>query len=108
MATSGTINGTVTNKTTVFSFYVEWTATPNNAANTSTVVVKSYWKATNTGNTWDTVSARSNYVNLEQIDLTYTVSIMSEPMRDIGNRNSSKSSGDGIDQVIFCSNFEFA
>ena len=58
MALSGTVTGTVTNKTSTFSFYYVWSATQDVAANCSYITVSSYWSTSNRGATFDTVSAR--------------------------------------------------
>lgn len=64
MALSGTINGSVTNKSSIFSFYATWSATQSVANNTSTVTVTTYWKTTKTGNTFDTVGTRSASITI--------------------------------------------
>ena len=62
MALKGTINGSVTYKTSIFSYYLEWSISQNIASNYSDVTVKAYWKTTNTGNKFDTYSERTAYI----------------------------------------------
>ena len=64
MALGGTIKGSVTNKSSVFSFYAVWSATQSVADNTSTVTVTTYWKTTNTANKFDTVGDRSASITI--------------------------------------------
>ena len=58
MATSGKINGTVTNKSNIFSFYANWSATQNIEENASYVTVTTYFSTSNTGYKFDTVGNR--------------------------------------------------
>ena len=60
MATSGKINGTVTNtnKSNIFSFYANWSATQNIDENASYVTVTTYFSTNNTGYKFDTVGNR--------------------------------------------------
>lgn len=58
MATSGKINGTVTNKSNIFSFYANWSATQNIEENASYVTVTTYFSTNNTGYKFDTVGNR--------------------------------------------------
>ena len=67
MALSGTINGSVTQKSTYFSFYLEWSATQNVAGNYSDVTVKTYWKTNNTYHTFDTVGSRNASITINGI-----------------------------------------
>lgn len=60
MATSGKINGTVTNtnKSNIFSFYANWSATQNIDENASYVTVTTYFSTNNKGYKFDTVGNR--------------------------------------------------
>lgn len=58
MATSGKINGTVTNNRNIFSFYANWSATQNIDENASYVTVTTYFSTNNTGYKFDTVGNR--------------------------------------------------
>lgn len=60
MATSGKINGTVTNtnKRNIFSFYANWSATQNIEENASYVTVTTYFSTNNKGYKFDTVGNR--------------------------------------------------
>lgn len=64
MALSGTINGSVTNKSQYFSFYISWSATQNVEGNYSDVTVKTYWKTNNTYQTFDTVGSRNASITI--------------------------------------------
>lgn len=64
MALSGTVNGTVTNKSSYFSFYFTWSATQSISGNYSDVTVKTYWKTSNTYQTFDTVGNRSASITI--------------------------------------------
>lgn len=64
MALSGTINGSVTLNSGKFSFYATWSAAQSIAGNYSDVTVNTYWEAGNTGNTFDTVGARSASITI--------------------------------------------
>lgn len=64
MALSGTINGSVTNKSTYFSFYISWSATQNIAENYSDVTVKTYWKTSNTAHKFDTTAKRNASITI--------------------------------------------
>lgn len=64
MALSGTINGSVTNKSQYFSFYISWSATQNVEGNYSDVTVKTYWKTNNTNHTFDTVGSRNASITI--------------------------------------------
>lgn len=64
MALSGTINGSVTQKSSYFSFYLTWSATQNVAGNYSDVTVNTYWKTNNTYQTFDTVGSRSASITI--------------------------------------------
>lgn len=64
MALSGTINGSVTQKSSYFSFYLTWSATQNVAGNYSDVTVKTYWKTNNTYQTFDTVGSRNASITI--------------------------------------------
>jgi hypothetical protein len=59
MALSGRINGTVSNKSNIFSFYIDWSATQDIAGNYSDVRTKVCWYATNTNYMWDTSATRN-------------------------------------------------
>lgn len=64
MALSGTINGTVTQKSNYFSFYISWSATQNVSENYSDVTVKTYWKTSNTYQDFDTVGSRNASITI--------------------------------------------
>ncbi len=64
MALSGTINGSVTQLSGTFSFYLTWSAVQNIAGNYSDVTVKTYWSTNNTYSEFDTVGARSASITI--------------------------------------------
>lgn len=64
MALSGTINGKVSNKSDYFSFYMTWSAVQDIVGNYSDVTVKTYWKTSNTGHTFDTTSTRAASITI--------------------------------------------
>ena len=64
MALKGTINGSVTQKSNYFSFYLTWSATQNVAGNYSDVTVKTYWETNNTYQTFDTVGSRNASITI--------------------------------------------
>lgn len=64
MALSGTINGSVTQKSNIFSFYLTWSATQNVSGNYSDVKVTTYWKTTNTTYGFDTVGTRNASITI--------------------------------------------
>lgn len=64
MASSGRINGSVTNRSNYFSFYLLWSAVKNVAGNYSDVTVTSYWSTTSTGYGFDTVGSRSASITI--------------------------------------------
>ncbi len=64
MALSGTINGSVTQKSGVFSFYLTWSATQSIEGNYSDVTVKTYWSTKNTYDEFDTVGARAASITI--------------------------------------------
>lgn len=64
MALSGTINGSVTQKSSIFSFYLTWSATQNVSGNYSDVTVITYWKTNNTSYGFDTVGTRSASITI--------------------------------------------
>ena len=65
MATSGKINGTVTNKSNIFSFYANWSATQNIEENASYVTVTTYFSTSNTGYKFDTVGNRDASITVD-------------------------------------------
>lgn len=65
MATSGKINGTVTNKSNIFSFYANWSATQNIDENASYVTVTTYFSTNNTGYKFDTVGNRDASITVD-------------------------------------------
>lgn len=65
MALSGTINGSVTNKSSVFSFYATWSATQSIEGNYSDVTVNSYWKTSNIAYDFDTVGTRPASITID-------------------------------------------
>lgn len=67
MATSGKINGTVTNtnKRNIFSFYANWSATQNIDENASYVTVTTYFSTNNTGYKFDTVGNRDASITVD-------------------------------------------
>ena len=64
MALSGRIDGSVSNLSTYFSFYAEWTATQSIADNCSYLNVSSYWATTNTLRKFDTESTRTANITI--------------------------------------------
>lgn len=64
MALSGRINGSVTQKSNYFSFYLDWSATQNISENSSTVTVKTYWSTNNTYQGFDTVGSRNASITI--------------------------------------------
>lgn len=64
MATSGTINGTVSMNGDKLSFYATWSAKPNTAGNYSDVTVKSFWRTTSTGWNFNTVGSRNASITI--------------------------------------------
>lgn len=64
MALSGTINGSVTQKSNYFSFYLTWSATQSVSGNYSDVTVKTYWKTNNTYQGFDTVGSRNASITI--------------------------------------------
>lgn len=83
MALSGTINGSVTNKSSYFSFYMTWSATQNIANNYSDVTVTTYWTTNNTYHTFDTVGSRNASITINgtthNISKVFAVSWSSNP-----------------------------
>lgn len=65
MATSGKINGTVTNKRNIFSFYANWSATQNIDENASYVTVTTYFSTNNTSYKFDTVGNRDASITVD-------------------------------------------
>ena len=65
MATSGKINGKVTNKSNIFSFYANWSATQNIDENASYVTVTTYFSTNNTGYKFDTVGNRDASITVD-------------------------------------------
>ena len=57
MALSGRINGSVTQNSNYFSFYLDWSATQNTSENSSTITVKTYWATNNIYQGFDTVGS---------------------------------------------------
>lgn len=64
MPITGTVNGSVTNKSSIFSFYFVWTASQSVSGNYSDVTVETYWKTNNTSYTFDTVGDRSASITI--------------------------------------------
>lgn len=64
MALSGTINGSVTQKSNYFSFYLTWSATQNIPGNYSDVTVTTYWATNNTYKGFDTEAARNASITI--------------------------------------------
>lgn len=64
MALSGTINGSVTQKSNYFSFYLTWSATQSVSGNYSDVTVTTYWKTNNTYQGFDTVGSRNASITI--------------------------------------------
>jgi hypothetical protein len=62
---SGKINGSVTNLSSVFSFYADWSAVSNIAGNYSDVTVKIYIKTSNTAYDFDTVGVRNHSITID-------------------------------------------
>ena len=65
MALSGRINGSVTNLSNHFSYYILWTATQDPIANTSTITAKTYWATDNRAYTFDTVGSRDASITID-------------------------------------------
>ncbi len=59
MALSGTINGSVTNLDSHFSFYMTWSAVQSISGNYSDVTATTFWSTDNTAYTFDTTGKRS-------------------------------------------------
>lgn len=65
MASSGRINGSVTNLSNHFSYYIEWeVASQSVAENASYLNVREYWATDNRAYTFDTVGNRSTSINI--------------------------------------------
>ncbi len=64
MALSGTVNGSVTLNSSIFSFYFTWSAKQNIAGNYSDVTVTTYWKTKNTSYAFDTVGKRNASITI--------------------------------------------
>jgi hypothetical protein len=64
MALSGTISGSVTQKSNYFSFYLTWSATQSISGNYSDITVKTYWKTNNTYQGFDTVGSRNASITI--------------------------------------------
>ena len=64
---SNIINGSVTNKADIFSFYLEWSVEQNILENYSDVTVKAYWSTNNTNHTFNTVSSRSASITIDGV-----------------------------------------
>ena len=62
---SGKINGSVTNLSSVFSFYADWSAVGNSTGNYSDVTVKIYIKTSNTAYDFDTVGKRNHSITID-------------------------------------------
>ena len=65
MALSGTINGSVTNKDSVFDFYATWSGVQDIANNLTKITVNTYFSTTNTGNTFDTAGTRDQSITID-------------------------------------------
>lgn len=83
MPMSGTINGTVSNKNSVFDFYIKWSIINSEADRTlnnrSQVEVKVYLKTTSTVNTFDTVVNRSHWTKIDGVREDYSKRIDCSP-----------------------------
>ena len=64
MALSGTINGSVTQKSNYFSFYLKWSATQNVSGNYSDVTVTTYWATNNIYKGFDTSATRNASITI--------------------------------------------
>lgn len=65
MALKGTIKGKVTQNSSVYSYYMQWTATQNIESNYSDVTVWHYWKRSNTSLNFNTVAERRYGVTID-------------------------------------------
>lgn len=66
MALSGKINGSVTNLSNHFSYYILWSATQDPIANKSTVTASTYWATNDRGYTFDTVGSRNASITIDE------------------------------------------
>lgn len=65
MALSGTIPGSVTNKSDRFEFYATWSGVQDIANNLTKITVNTYFSTTNTGNTFDTSGTRDQSITID-------------------------------------------
>lgn len=79
MALSGTINGSVTNKSSYFSFYMTWSATQSVSGNYSDVTVNTYWKTTSTSHRFDTVGNRTASITINGTTTSVTKRFNCDP-----------------------------
>lgn len=64
MALSGKITGTVSNRDTYYSFYIEWSATQDISANKSSITVKTYWSTNDSSRNFDTSTSRTAWIQV--------------------------------------------
>lgn len=64
MALSGTINGSVTNNSSYFTFYFTWSTSQSVDGNYSDITVKTYIKTSNTSHDFDTVGTRNHSITI--------------------------------------------
>lgn len=79
MALSGTINGSVTNKDSVFDFYATWSGVQDIANNFTKITVNTYFSTTNTGNTFDTSGTRNQSITIDGSTSSQTTRINCNP-----------------------------
>lgn len=65
MALSGTIPGSVTNKSDRFEFYATWSGVQDIANNLTKITVNTYFSTTNTRNTFDTSGTRDQSITID-------------------------------------------
>ena len=84
MATSGKINGTVTNtnKSNIFSFYANWSATQNIDENASYVTVTTYFSTNNKGYKFDTVGNRDASITVDSKKYSVSKRMTCNPWND--------------------------
>lgn len=76
---SGSKTGSVTNKSNYFTFYLEWTSTPNEDGNYSDVTVKTYVSTNNTAQTFDTTGTRNHYITIDGTEYKKSARIICNP-----------------------------
>lgn len=84
MALSGRIDGSVSNLSTYFSFYAEWSATQSIANNCSYVTVSTYWATTNTLRKFNTQSNRDASITINSNETSISKVFNCNPWPDNG------------------------